>query len=53
MTESEIREALRDRVLKRVAEATGIGHNTLVRLKLGHVKPHRSTLARLEEYLTR
>jgi len=51
MTTQEIIEALQDRNLARVAEKTGLHHNTLVRLRKGHVAPNPGTLHILSAYL--
>ena len=53
MDEDQIRNALNDRNLRRVADATGIHHNTLVRFRKGHNPPRESTLDVLREYLSR
>jgi DNA-binding phage protein len=52
MTPSEIAAALRDRNLTRVAENTGLHHNTVIRAKNGTVKPCDQTIAILSEYLS-
>ena len=53
MDEDQIRNALNDRNLRRVADATGIHHKTLVRFRKGHNPPRESTLDVLREYLSR
>jgi len=53
MDEEQIRNALNDRNLRRVADATGIHHNTLVRFRKGHNPPREGTLDKLREYLAR
>jgi len=53
MDEDQIRNALNDRNLRRVADATGIHHNTLVRFRKGHNPPREGTLDKLREYLSR
>lgn len=51
MTLQEMRAALKDRNLLKVAEATGLHPATLYRLANGKVKPHRGTLRMLADYL--
>lgn len=52
MTIDEIRRSLGDRNLRKVAEATGLHHNTLVSLRRGKIEnPNPGTLALLREYL--
>jgi len=53
MTKEQIIEALKDRNLSVVADATGISRGTLYRLAKGSKKPHRATLAVIEAYLKR
>jgi hypothetical protein len=53
MTLDEIRSALQDRNLVRVAEATGLHHNTLLLIRSGAIEsPRRATLAVLAGYLS-
>jgi transcriptional regulator with XRE-family HTH domain len=47
----EIKRRLQDRNLAAVAEALGLSPHTLYRMMRGAVRPHRSTLKRLEQYL--
>lgn len=52
MTINEIRDALADRNLAKVAEATGLHHNTLLSIRAGNVKkPSAGTMALLRSYL--
>ena len=52
MTTDEIRTALLDRNLVKVAENTGLHHNTLVALRKGTVaKPNPGTIEILRRYL--
>lgn len=52
MTKEEIATALWDRNLKRVSEATGLHHNTLLALRNGSVeKPNIGTVEILRKYL--
>lgn len=53
MTEDEIRDRLKDRVLSRVADATGLHYATVRRFMKGQGPFNRSTLALLERYLSR
>lgn len=54
MTLEQIITALADRTLTAVSKATGIHHNTLVRIRKGHVRtPHVTTLKVLSDYLTK
>ena len=49
-----VREALQDRILMKVSQATGISTTTLTRFKndLNHAKgPHISTIKTLADYL--
>jgi len=46
-----VREALRDRNLRRVAKATGLHHNTLHNFMKGSGKPSVQTLDALLSYL--
>lgn len=52
MTHEQIVAALQDRNLRRVAENTGLHHNTLVRLRKGHVVPNPGTIHLLSVYLS-
>jgi hypothetical protein len=52
MTEEEIRERLKDRVLTRVADATGLHYATVRRFAKGQGPFHSATLRNLERYLT-
>ena len=52
MTIEEIRHAVRDRLLTVIAQETGLGLNTLVRLRKGHTKPHKRVVQVLERYLS-
>lgn len=47
----QIRNTLKDRNLKAVAEATGLNPHTLYRLVKGTVKPSKVTLRLLSDYL--
>lgn len=52
MTLDEIRSALGDRNLRRVSEATGLHHNTLIGIRKGNVgNPNFATLEVLRRYL--
>jgi DNA-binding phage protein len=51
MTLDQIRQAMRDRNLQAVANATGLNAHTLYRLMQGKAKPHNATLRVLETYL--
>lgn len=52
MTIDEIRAALEDRNLKKVAEATGLHHNTLLGIRSGKVgTPSFGTVDVLRRYL--
>lgn len=52
MDTEKVREALKDRNLARVAEATGLHHNTLIAIRSGRVeKPNPSTIKVLSAYL--
>ena len=53
MQEDEIRERLKDRILPRVADATGLHYATILRFVKGDGPFRRSTLAVLEAYLKR
>lgn len=54
MTIDEIREALRDRKITLVAQATGLHENTLYRIVSGkNLNPSYETIRRLVEYLSR
>lgn len=52
MTEDEIRQKLKDRVLLRVADATGLHYATVRRFMHGKGPFSRSTLSNLERYLS-
>lgn len=52
LTPDEIRERLRDRKLKAVAEATGLHPNTVYAFVRGETMPTYDTLRVLSEYLT-
>lgn len=51
MTIEEIREKLKDRNLKIVAEKIGIHHNTIYKIAHGVNNPNYSTLLKLQDYL--
>lgn len=51
MDTEQIRAALADRVLRRVADATGINYWTLMRFASGKRTPRAHTLDRLRVYL--
>lgn len=51
MTEDQIRERLKDRVLTRVAKATGLHYATVRRFAKGQGPFHASTLSNLARYL--
>lgn len=51
MTLQEIIEKLKDRNLKRVAEAIGVHYNTLYNIVNGEGKPSYRTMEKLNEYL--
>ena len=53
MTENEIRERLKDRILPRVADATGLSYDTVRRFARCEGPFRRSTLHILREYLAR
>ena len=53
MTEDEIRERLKDRVLSRVADATGLHYATVRRFMAGKKIPNPLTIKLLAEYLAR
>ena len=48
----EIRERLRDRRVRRVAEATGVHHQTIYNVLDPSSNPQHSTLKALSDYLT-
>ena len=47
----QIREALQDRNLSAVAEATGVNYHAIVRLVNNHSEPNYSTVRTIAEYL--
>jgi transcriptional regulator with XRE-family HTH domain len=51
MTLEELQSALNDRILLRVAEATGLNPHTLYRIKKGKHKPNIGTIKLLAKYL--
>ena len=51
MTIEQIQNALKDRNLQAVAEATGLNAATLYRISRGKGKPHAATLRALSQYL--
>ena len=51
MDTEQLRAALADRTLKRVAEATGINYHTLLRFASGERTPRAQTLDILREYM--
>ena len=51
MDTERIREALKDRTLKRVAEAASVNYWTLLRFANGHRTPRAVTLDKLRAYL--
>lgn len=51
LTIEQIRDALHDRNLSTVAEATGVGYHALVRLVNGQSEPNYSTVRVIAEYL--
>lgn len=53
MTEDEIRNLLNDRILPRVADATGLNYDTVRRFARGEGPFRRSTLMALDRYLSR
>jgi transcriptional regulator with XRE-family HTH domain len=54
MTIDEIREALRDRKLTLVAQATGLHENTIYRIASGrNQNPSYDTIRKLVEYLSK
>lgn len=53
MSEDEIRDRLKDRILLRVADATGLHYATIRRFMKGEGPFSRSTLSNLERYLSR
>lgn len=52
MQEDEIRERLRDRILPRVADATGLNYDTVRRFARGEGPFRRSTIKTLERYVS-
>lgn len=52
MTIEEIRAALADRNLIKVAERTGIGYQTLRRIYSGTTDPRATTIEQLTKYLS-
>ena len=51
MNIEQIQNALKDRNLQAVAEATGLNAATLYRISRGKGKPHAATLRALSQYL--
>lgn len=51
MTLHEIKLALNDRIIAKVAEGTGLNPHTIYRIKKGKTKPNKSTLKLLSNYL--
>ena len=51
MNEDEIRERLKDRILPKVAERSGLCYATVLRFMKGTHKPSRGTLKLLTDYL--
>jgi transcriptional regulator with XRE-family HTH domain len=47
----EIRNALSDRIIAKVAKATGLNPHTIYRIKKGKANPNKSTLKLLSTYL--
>jgi transcriptional regulator with XRE-family HTH domain len=47
----QIRNALSDRIIAKVAEATGLNPHTIYRIKKGKANPNKSTLKLLSTYL--
>lgn len=51
MTLEQVKTALADRNVRRVAEATGLNAHTIYRLIQGKTRPNRVTLRVLAQYL--
>lgn len=51
MTIQEIQNALSDRIIAKVAEATGLNPHTIYRIQKGKTTPNKSTLKLLANYL--
>lgn len=47
----QVRKALHDRIIAKVAEATGLNPHTIYRIKQGKANPNKSTLKLLSNYL--
>jgi transcriptional regulator with XRE-family HTH domain len=47
----QVRNALNDRIIAKVAEATGLNPHTIYRIKKGKANPNKSTLKLLSNYL--
>ena len=48
---NQVRQALQDRIIAKVAEATGLNPHTIYRIKQGKTNPNKSTLKLLAHYL--
>ena len=48
---NQVRYALRDRIIAKVAEETGLNPHTIYRIKQGKTNPNKSTLKLLSNYL--
>lgn len=51
MDTEEMRQALQDRVIRRVADAAGVNYYTLLRFANGQRTPRAQTLDKLRAYL--
>lgn len=51
MNLEEIRKALQDRIISKVAEATGLNAHTIYRIQKGKHKPNIGTMKLLARYL--
>lgn len=51
MNINEVKLALNDRIIAKVAEGTGLNPHTIYRIKKGKTKPNKSTLKLLCNYL--
>ena len=51
MTLEEIKKALQDRIISKVAEATGLNPHTIYRIQKGKHKPNIGTMKLLARYL--
>ena len=51
MNLDQVRHALRDRIIAKVAEATGLNPHTIYRIKQNKTNPNKSTLKLLAHYL--